>query len=237
MNRKILLVMALEAEAKPIIDRLNASALPKNLKLKNDFPRFGCQFANNEILISLNGKSKEYDVDRIGTEFAALNTQTAVLEFAPDLIINAGTCGSFSAFADIGTIITSDQPVVYHDHRVPLNGYLPFARGNYPTAYSLAYFKGISHKLGVMSTGNSLDMTALNEQQIGHNPAIAKDMECAAVASVAHLYGIKFLPVKSVTDHIDTGQNDIEQFVRNLNKASASLCEAVVQILNNINAS
>ncbi len=231
MSKKILLIMAMEAEARPIIARLKASELPANPRLSSDFLRFSCHFAGKEILISLNGHSQQYDVDRIGTEYAALNTQAAVIEFAPDLIINAGTCGAFSTQADIGEIITTDQPVVYHDRRVPLEGYQPFALGGYPTAYRREYFTGIPHKLGVVTTGNSLDMPALDERQIILNRGMAKDMECAAVASVAHLYGIDFLPIKSVTDHIDTEQDNVEQFVRNLNKASATLCDALVQVL------
>lgn len=234
MSKRILIIMAMAAEARPIIDQLGLHELPANPQLQSHFPRFQGEFAGKQIVISLNGKSTEYGVDRIGTEFAALNTQSAIVEFAPDLIINAGTCGAFSADADIADIITSDQPVVYHDHRVPLKGFDRFAMGAYPTAYCPEYFQGIEHKPGVITTGNSLDMPDIDRQWIMQNQGMAKEMECAAVAATAHLYGIDFLPIKSVTDHIDIELDNIEQFLNNLSKASQKLSETLIRVLTNI---
>ena len=234
MSKRILIIMAMAAEARPIIDQLRLQALPANPQLQSPFPRFQGEFAGNAIMISLNGTSSEYGVDRIGTEFAALNTQSAIVEFAPDLIINAGTCGAFSTDADIAEIITSDQPVVYHDHRVPLVGFDRFAMGAYPTAYCPEYFQGIGHKLGVVTTGNSLDMPEIDRQWVRQNHGMAKEMECAAVAAAAHLYGIDFLPIKSVTDHIDIELDNVEQFLNNLNKASQKLGETLIRVLANI---
>ncbi|WP_163370594.1 5'-methylthioadenosine nucleosidase [Endozoicomonas acroporae] len=234
MPKRILIIMAMAAEARPIIDQLGLKALPADPRLQSHFPRFQGEFAGKEIVISLNGKSTEYGVDRIGTEFAALNTQSAIVEFAPELIINAGTCGAFSADADIADIITSDQPVVYHDHRVPLKGFDRFAMGAYPTAYCPEYFQGIEHKLGVVTTGNSLDMPDIDRQWIRQNQGMAKEMECAAVAATAHLYGIDFLPIKSVTDHIDIELDNVEQFLNNLSKASQKLSETLIRVLTNI---
>ena len=234
MSKRILIIMAMEAEAGPVIDKLGLKEIPANPQLRSHFPRFQGEFEGKEIIISLNGKSSEYGVDRIGTEFAALNTQSAILEFAPDLIINAGSCGAFSADADIADIITSDQPVVYHDHRVPLEGFDRLAMGSYPTAYRPEYFQGVEHKLGVVTTGNSLDMPDVDKQWIVQNRGMAKEMECAAVASAAHLYGIDFLPIKSVTDHIDIELDNVEQFLNNLSKASNKLSETLIKVLVNI---
>ncbi len=236
--KRILIIMAMEAEAKPVIEKLGLMALPDSQMIRGNFPRFfpryRGEFNGKEIIISLNGKSREYGVDRIGTEFAALNTQSAIIELDPNMIINAGTCGAFSADAEIADIITSDQPVVYHDHRVPLEGFDQFALGSYPTAYRPEYFEGIIHKMGVVTTGNSLDMPDVDKQWILKNQGMAKEMECAAVASTAHLYGIDFLPIKSVTDHIDIELNNVEQFLENLSRASLKLSETLIKVITNI---
>ncbi|KEI70918.1 hypothetical protein GV64_09340 [Endozoicomonas elysicola] len=224
----------MEAEAKPVIEKLGLTALADSHTLRGNFPRFQGEFEGKEIIISLNGKSSEYGVDRIGTEFAALNTQSAILEFAPDLIINAGTCGAFSADADIADIITSDQPVVYHDHRVPMEGFSEFATGHHPVTYKPDYFQGVAHKLGVVTTGNSLDMPEVDRQIIEQNRGMAKEMECASVAAVASLYGIDFFPIKSVTDHVDIELDNVEQFLENLNRASLKLSETLIKVLTNI---
>ena len=232
--KKILIVMAMEAEAMPIIEKLGLEKLPKNDKLHSCFPRFKGVFEGKEIIISLNGKSKEYGVDRIGTEYAALNTQSAIIEFFPDLIINAGTCGAFSADAKIADIITTDRPAMYHDHRVPIEGFDEFARGHYPTVHRPEYFEGIEFKLGVVTTGSSLDMPNIDEELIRKNKGMAKEMECASVAAAAQLHGIEFFPIKSVTDLIDVEVDNVEQFLENLSKASSKLAETLIQVLKNI---
>lgn len=232
--KRILIIMAMEAEARPIIEKLGLAALPASQQLRGNFPRFKGDFKNKEILISLNGKSKEYGVDRIGTEYAALNTQSAIIEFTPDLIINAGTCGAFSADAEIADIITTDQPVVYHDHRVLMEVFAEFSTGHHPVTYRPEYFQGVVHKLGVVTTGNSLDMPEVDRQIIEQNRGMAKEMECASVAAVASLYGIDFFPIKSVTDHIDIELDNVEQFLENLNRASLKLSETLIQVITNI---
>lgn len=232
--KKILIIMAMEAEAVPIIEKLGLKKLPINEKLHSCFPRYRGEYEGNDIIISLNGKSKEYGVDRIGTEYAALNTQSAIIEFFPDLIINAGTCGAFSADANIADIITTDQPAMYHDHRVPIEGFAEFARGHYPTIHRPEYFEGVDFKLGVVTTGSSLDMPQIDEEHIRNNKGMAKEMECASVAAAAQLHGIDFFPIKSVTDLIDVEVDNVEQFLENLNKASAKLGETLIQVLKNI---
>ncbi len=231
---KILIIMAMEAEAMPIIEELGLKKLPINEKLHSCFPRYRGEFEGKEIIISLNGKSKEYGVDRIGTEYAALNTQSAIIEFFPDLIINAGTCGAFSKDAEIADIITTDRPAVYHDHRVPIEGFDEFAKGRYPTIHRPEYFTGIDFKLGVVTTGSSLDMPKVDEQLIREGSGMAKEMECASVAAAAQLYGIDFFPIKSVTDIIDVELDNVDQFLANLSKASEKLGKTLIQVLKNI---
>ncbi|MGB0360987.1 MAG: hypothetical protein ACPGEF_06245, partial [Endozoicomonas sp.] len=118
--KKILIIMAMEAEARPIIEKLGLKKIADQQNLNGNFPRYRGSFNNHAIMLSLNGQCPTHGVDRIGTEYAALNTQSGILAFQPSLIINAGTCGAFARDADIADIITSDQPVAYHDHRVAL---------------------------------------------------------------------------------------------------------------------
>ncbi|WP_299730044.1 hypothetical protein [uncultured Endozoicomonas sp.] len=232
--KKTLIIMAMEAEARPVIEKLGLKPVADQQNLNGGFPRYRGGFNDHAIMLSLNGKCPVHQVDRIGTEYAALNTQSAILAFQPSLIINAGTCGAFARDANIADIITSNQPVVYHDHRVALEGFDRFAEGHYPTAYHPEYFAGIPHKLGVVTTGNSLDMPEIDEQRIIANKGMAKEMECAAIASVAALYDIEFLPIKSVTDHIDVEVDNAEQFLQNLQQASQRLSEVLPAVLNNI---
>ena len=54
-----------------------------------------------------------------------------------------------------------------------------------------------------MSTGNSLDCTPTDAEVMKENNASVKEMEGAAIAQVAHMFGVPIIGIKSVTDIVD----------------------------------
>jgi 5'-methylthioadenosine nucleosidase len=58
-------------------------------------------------------------------------------------------------------------------------------------------------KVGVVSTGNSLDCTPTDAEVMKANEASVKEMEGAAIAQVAQMYGVPIFAIKSVTDIVD----------------------------------
>jgi hypothetical protein len=61
-------------------------------------------------------------------------------------------------------------------------------------------------KLGVVSSGNSLDYTDRCMEIMGQHQAAVKEMEAAAIAWVCELFGTPLLCIKSITDIVDGGR-------------------------------
>lgn len=62
--------------------------------------------------------------------------------------------------------------------------------------------------------------------------ASVKEMEAAAIAWVADLYNIPFLPLKVITDIVDGDQVTHEEFLANLGAAAKSLQEATPKVVD-----
>ena len=89
------------------------------------------EYEGTKLSLVLNGKSKDYGVDEVGTVPAALSTYIAVTKLKPDLIINAGTAGGFEAKGGaIGDVYISTR-IANHDRRIPIPDYIPYARSTY----------------------------------------------------------------------------------------------------------
>ena len=190
---RICVVMAMHAEAEPVIDRLGlravvrppwASSVPMKLyEGKAHSPN------RNPIDLVVNGLDPDTGVDYIGTQAATASAMLGCEAFSPDLVVSAGTCGGFAQRGgEIGKVYLAHDRVWYHDRRVPLPGFDRLSRGGYPCAPLESLAKALGFSLGVISTGDSLDLSPADAQRIeavGVVGAHVKDMEAAAIAWVA----------------------------------------------------
>ncbi|KAJ0968093.1 hypothetical protein J5N97_025010 [Dioscorea zingiberensis] len=78
-------------------------------------------------------------------------------------------------------------------------------------------------------------MSPQDEASILANGATIKDMEGAAVAYVADLFSVPVIFVKAVTDIVDGEKPTAEEFLQNLVAVTASLDQAVSQVIDFIN--
>ncbi len=224
--------MAMRTEAQPLIEALGFSPTP--LEHGEHLPMQAYSLCRNgqSLFLITHGKDPFYGVDSVGTQPATIAALLAVQQFAPELIINGGTAGSFgSKGGKIGDVFLSSEKVVYHDRRIMLPGFFEYGIGNYPCVNAQRMAKDLGFKQGVISTGNSLDMVKKDLQFMLPNNTMCKEMEAAAVAYIAALFKIPFLAVKSITDLIDNDEDDEEEFVENLAMASRALCDAMLRIL------
>ena len=232
-KQTIVIVMAMEAEAKPFIEHmkleLNEGVFPKNL---------ACECYSGEHLgatvhLVLNGKCQLYKVDIVGTLGGGIATFAAIQALDPDLIINAGTCGGFRAMkGKVGSIYLCTT-FVNHDRRIPLPGFDVFGVGKVETVQlNPELLTQVGAEPGIVSTGNSLDMVKEDETYIKDNKATCKDMEAAAIAYVAHQMQVPMFALKSVTDIVDGDQPTPEEFMKNLGTAAKSLQEALPKVLS-----
>jgi 5'-methylthioadenosine nucleosidase len=199
------------------------------------------------ITVIVNGKDTVYGtgVDNCGTVPAALATFLALDRIVGTstphdiqasnqvLLINAGTCGGFQRQGvGIGDVVLLTG-VAFHDRRIPIPGFDTYGVGALQCAFSpihLAHQYG--YRLGVGTTGDSLDKTETDDERMMANDATVKDMEAAAIAWSCALHQIPFVGVKVVTDIVDGNKPTQEEFLENLHTASVSLQQALPNVLH-----
>ena len=233
---KVSLVMAMEEESQGIVRALGLErVVPRERYQTLPFIFYRGRYQGLELTLTLPGKDPRVGMDNIGTEPAAVATFATVMEFAPDLLINAGTAGSFRASgAEVGRVYLSESAFFFHDHRIPIKGWDEFGRGRYP---SLDVRK-LATKLGLatanVSSGNSLDFTDEDLRILKANGATLKEMEVGAVAWVAFTTGTPLFAIKSVTNLIDVSPDSPTEFEKNFPVAVASLTRETVRVLSEI---
>lgn len=229
----ILVIMAMQAEAQPIIKELSLKQTGRIELLNADI--FSGNALNTNINIVLNGKCRKYSVDQIGTQPATLIAHLGIEKLKPDLIINAGTAGGYKSHnAKVGDVYLSNKHVCFHDRRINIPVFDEFGIGYYPCLPSEQLAKTLNTRIGIVTSGNSLDYTEADMQIIRKINGEVKDMEAAAIAWIASIYNIPFLAIKSITDIVDGEKPTEEEFLQNLSYASDILSKKTIELLKYI---
>ena len=223
--------MAMGAEASSLLVSLQAVAVHGVPPLAVKW--FSAQRHGSELLIALNGRDRRFGVDSIGTDAAVLNTYAVIERFHPDLVISAGTAGGWRrADGEIGDVYVSDRHVVHHDRRIDLPGFADYGIGRYPVVSLRNMAAQLGLKIGVVTTGNSLDESEPDRRMILSSGAVVKDMEAASVAYVCHQMSVPFVAVKAITDLVDDHTSTAEQFNANLVMASRRLSDELLRVVD-----
>nr|CAB3469220.1 unnamed protein product [Digitaria exilis] len=236
---KVLIVMAMEKEAMPLVYKFNLveahaseSIFPKGAP----WTRFYGKYKDIQIDLVMPGKDAVSGVDSVGTVSAALVTYASIQALKPDLIINAGTAGGFKAKGACVKDVFLASDVAFHDRRIPIPVFDMYGVGARKTLAAPNILKELNFKLGKLSTGDSLDMSPEDEKAIQSNDATIKDMEGAAVAYVADMFSTPAIFVKAVTDIVDGDKPTAEEFLQNLISVTAALDEAVTKVVEFISS-
>ncbi|KAK8465157.1 hypothetical protein PHAVU_009G000700 [Phaseolus vulgaris] len=120
----IVIVVAMEMEALPIVNRFRLTRQPhSSFPERVPWVRYGGTYKDLSINLIWPGKDPASGADSIGTIPSALVTYAAIQALQPDLIINAGTTGGFKAKgASIGDIFIISG-CAFHDRRIPIPGF------------------------------------------------------------------------------------------------------------------
>ena len=197
----VLIVIAMEAEAKPFLSSLGL--LPVGPLGAAPCELYQGVYSGCNVSVVTNGKCAVNGVDNVGTTPAALATFVAINHTKPALIINAGTAGGFKAMgAAIGDPFVSTG-FRHHDRRIPIPGFEAYGKGNHTSHPVPNLIKQLGFKSGLVTTGNSLDYTDTDIRIMLENEASVKDMEGAAIAWVAGLSQTPLFALKVVTDIVD----------------------------------
>ncbi|KAJ1258162.1 hypothetical protein BS78_10G053400 [Paspalum vaginatum] len=235
MISKVLIVMAMEAEAMLLVHNFKLDEAPAHESIfPKDAPwiRYHGKYKSLHIDLVRPGKDIIFGVDSVGTVSAALLTYASIQTLKPDLIINAGTAGGFNAKgASVGDVYLASD-VAFHDRRIPIPVFDMYGVGARKTFATPNLLKELNFKAGKLSTGDSLDMAPQDEEIIVRNDATVKDMEGAAVAYVADMFSTPAIFVKAATDIVDGEKPTTEEFLMNLRAVTATLELAVVKVVD-----
>jgi len=229
--KSVLVVMAMEAEATPFIDRIGAVRHPVPSVLPVEV--FGAESGRTRITVVVNGRHPRHRVDHIGTDAAALSTLVGVQHCAPDLVISAGTAGTRrQSGLGLGDVVVASGPFVHHDRRIPLDGFRELGVGRFPAADLDEVARGLGLATGVFSTGNSFGETAEDLVMLDASGAVVVDMESAAVAMVGELCRVSVTGVRVVVNFIDDPEASVGEFESGLDDAAEVLADALVSIID-----
>ena len=220
--RRVLLFIAMRSEAEPVARALGASC---------GSARVGD--ATVELLVP--GADPVLGVDRLGPVHAAAALARAFVFSRPDLVVNVGTCGGFQAQGlEIGDLVVA-RDTMFHDARVALPGFDALARAHTRLSPSDAQLESIATRIGarvgLASSGSSLDATADEMTLFARERTLAKDMELAALAAVCREAKVPLAALKGVTDLVDHHEPTQEAFLRNLARTTERIAQATAAFI------
>jgi 5'-methylthioadenosine nucleosidase len=230
--KKIAIIVAMREEALPMIEKLKLTQCHPYCAPELGLQVYRGKIQGHKFHLVINGRDSRYDVAKIGTDAATLCAYETLRVLKPDTIISAGTAGGYAEKgANIGDIYLSSGPFVFHDRRVPLEGYDHYAIGNYPCLEAPAMANALQLKLGTISTGNSLSISEEDQAMIQKNGAVAKEMEVASIANIAQHFGARVIAVKAITNLAGVKADASQQFQENFSIATKQLAETLPKIL------
>lgn len=200
----------MRGEAQPFLSRYDFVHLPAD-------PVFGFEFfRHGELVVAVAGIHRRFGVDAIGSVSAALLTRTLLQRFSPQRVISAGTAGGFTSQGGaIGDVYLGAEAVVFHDRRIPLPGFDAMGHGHFPVECDRALAERLGLKVGVVSTGDSLDCTPEDLSRLTSHQAAVKEMEAAGIAWVCEFHHVPLVLLKSITDLVDHHESTVAQFQHN----------------------
>jgi adenosylhomocysteine nucleosidase len=166
---------------------------------------------------------------------AAASTQYAIDRWAPELLINLGTCGGFEGEIEKGTIVLVERTVAYDI--VDQMGDCDAAIAHYTTDIDLSwlgepYPQGVQRTLLVSGDRDLLveDIPRL-KAQFG---AVAGDWESSSIAWVAARNHTRCLILRGVTDLV--GSSGGEAYEGNMHVFVAGATEIMTQLVHTLPA-
>jgi adenosylhomocysteine nucleosidase len=183
----------------------------------------------------------------IGKVNAAMSTTILLEKYAPDYVINTGSAGGYDPNLNIGDLVISSE-VRHHDVDVTVFGYEYGQVPQLPPAFladkelikvaeeGAKEIREIQTIQGLIATGDSFmnDPVRVDYIRDKFSNLKAVEMEAAAIAQVAHQFGVPFVIIRSLSD-IAGKESDLsfDQFLEKAALHSASLVIKMVTLLKN----
>ena len=176
----------------------------------------------------------------IGKVFAAMCTQTMILRYEPDCIINTGVGGTLTDKLGIGDLAVSTAVVQHDMDTSPLGDPVGLISGI--NVIEMAADKAIAEKVcaiceakeiryycGTIASGDQFIASREKKDWIVSTfNGIACEMEGASVGQVCYVNKVPFVILRAISDSADGGAcEDYPTFAKNAAKTSASVVLAL----------
>jgi adenosylhomocysteine nucleosidase len=229
---KIAIIGAMEEEV---------ALLRENIEERTQETVAGCEFTfgkmhGTDVILLRSG---------IGKVNAAMSTTILLEKYKPDFIINTGSAGGFNPALNVGDVVISTE-VRHHDVDVTAFGYEYGQVPQLPAAFladeklrsvaesAALEMAEIQVEKGLIATGDSFmqDPKRVEFVRTKFENLQAVEMEAAAIAQVAHQFGIPFVIIRSLSD-IAGKESEVsfDQFIDKAAHNSATLVMKMVATL------
>lgn len=201
----------------------------------------GCEF----VLGTMDGEEVILLRSGIGKVNAAMSTSILLEKYKPDYVVNTGSAGGYNPALNVGDVVISSE-VRHHDVDVTAFGYEYGQVPQLPPAFeansdlvkiaeeAAKEIEGIQVVKGLIATGDTFmnDPKRVEYIQDKFTDLQAVEMEAAAIAQVAHQFGIPFVVIRSLSD-IAGKESDVS-FDQFLDKAALHSATLVMKIVAKI---
>lgn len=172
----------------------------------------------------------------IGKVFAAMCTQTMILRYHPDCIINTGVGGTLTDKLGIGDLAISTAVVEHDMDTSPLGDpvgmisglniiEMPADQDMVEKVCQICDQQNIRHACGVIASGDQFIASREKKDWIVSTfKGISCEMEGASVGHVCTVNGVPFVILRAISDSADGGAcEDYPSFAKNAAKTSAGV--------------
>lgn len=227
------IICAMDTEAQEIINEM------KNVNTEriSGIDYKSGTYCNHKVVVAVCG---------VGKVFAAICTQTMILNYSPRMIFNIGVAGSLSNKLHIADTVIATSVVQYDLDTTAVGDTLGMVSGinkiNFKCDKNIAdeLLKIAAEKLqtacvgGVIASGDRF-ITAVNDKKFLSRwfGALACDMESGAVGQVCYVNGLPFCIIRSLSDMANESSSyDYNKFLNIASKNSVLIVKSYLAQLD-----
>ena len=199
--------------------------LKEQMQITRQLTKAGMEFCEG----ILEGQDVVVVRSGVGKVNAAVCSQTMILKYSPDIMINVGVAGGLSEEFKIGDIAVADSVVEHDMDTSPIGDPVGLISGinlvNIPCDKKLADLMEqavskvgtITSKRGVIASGDQFISKQEQRDRIKDNfGAIAAEMEGASIGHVCYMNGVPFGVLRAISDGAnDDSHMDYPEFAKN----------------------
>lgn len=181
----------------------------------------------------------------VGKVNSALSAQTMILRYEPDLIINTGVAGAYSARAEIGSVIIGDCSFQHDVDTTAVGDPKCMVSGvnmiKFPCSEeyvrllekAASLIGGIKVQVGTIATGDQFISDKNKAAAIAEEfSASAFEMETASIAQVCYINKVDFAVIRAISDNGNEDASfDFPKFVKTAADNSVRLLKSLFSLI------